>query len=74
MNKIIVISLPNELVILHTTRRSRPYQLETYYLTLFLMGFLTNRNLWGGKSGPPSYMAIRGYFQCSVLTGVLSWM
>ena len=28
----------------------------------------------GGRSAPPSYMAIRGYFQYSFLTGVLSWM
>ena len=28
----------------------------------------------GGRSAPPSYMAIGGYFQYSFLTGVLSWM
>ena len=43
-------------------------------LTHFLMGFLTNRTLWGGRSAPPSYMDIGGYFQYSFLTGVLSWM
>ena len=44
------------------------------FLTLFLMGFLTNRKLWGGRSAPPSYMAIWGYFQYSFLTGVFSWI
>ena len=43
-------------------------------LTLILMDFLTNRNLWGGRSAPPSYMAIGGYVQYSFLTWVLSWM
>ena len=33
------------------------------YLTLFLMG--------GGRSVPPSYMSIGGYFQYSFLIGVL---
>ena len=28
----------------------------------------------GGRSAPPSYMAIGGYFEYSFLTGVLSWM
>ena len=32
-------------------------------LTLSLMGFLTNRTLWGGADPtPPCYMAIRGHF------------
>ena len=28
-----------------------------------LWAFLTNRSSWGGRSAPPCYMAIRGYFQ-----------
>ena len=38
---------------------------KCHFLTLFLTGFLTNWRLWGGRSAPPSYKAIRGYFEYS---------
>ena len=37
-------------------------------------GLFNKPNLMGGRSAPPSYMTIRGYFLYSFLTWVFSWM
>ena len=36
--------------------------------------FNKRKVMGGGRSAPPSYMDIGGYFQYSFLTGVLSWL
>ena len=45
------------------------------FINPFHIGVFNKPKGWGGgRSAPPGYMAIGGYFHYFIQTGILSWM